>query len=146
MHMMLELPTIKINFLFKNSQNFNQTTHSRPQYTIVFIHNISLYFKCISSVKYVFKLSCHSHIMPFSAVWPKRFNAFTPKNCLHLVWKVEKMFTCSFKTSFFTLFTFQIGDLRPRFWSQFGKILFVSILYVISFSNFFETTLRPNWL
>ena len=52
---MLELPTIKTDFLFENSQDFNQTTHARAQYPIVFIQNISLYFNCISSVKYVFK-------------------------------------------------------------------------------------------
>ena len=68
---MLELPTIKTDFLFKNSQDFNQTTHARPQHPIVFIHNISLYFNCISSVKYLFKWSCHGHIMPFSEVRPK---------------------------------------------------------------------------
>ena len=62
---MLELPTIKTDFLFENSQHFNQTTHTRPQDPIVFIHNISLYFNCISSVKYFFKWSHHGHIMPF---------------------------------------------------------------------------------
>ena len=50
-HIMLELSTIKTDFLFENSQDFNQTTHARPQHPIVFIHNISLYFNCISSVK-----------------------------------------------------------------------------------------------
>ena len=68
---MLDLPTIKTDFLFENSQDFNQTTHARPQHPIVFIHNISLYCNCISSVKYVFKWSHHSHVMPFSAVQPK---------------------------------------------------------------------------
>ena len=57
---MLELPTIKTDFLFENSQDFNQTTHARPQHPIVFIHNISLYFNCISSVKYLFKWSRHT--------------------------------------------------------------------------------------
>ena len=68
---MLDLPTIKTDFLFENSQDFNQTTHARPQHPIVFIHNISLYFNCISSVKYLFKRSRHSHVMPFSAIQPK---------------------------------------------------------------------------
>ena len=68
---MLDLATIKTDFLFENSQDFNQTTHARPQHPIVFIHNISLYFNCISSVKYLFKRSCHGHVMPFSAVRPK---------------------------------------------------------------------------
>ena len=61
---MLDLPTIKTDFLFENSQDFNQITHARPQHPIVFIHNISLYFNCISSVKYLFKRSRHGHVMP----------------------------------------------------------------------------------
>ena len=65
---MLDLATIKTDFLFENSQDFNQTTHARLQHPIVFTHNISLYFNCISSVKYVFKRSHHGHIMAFSAV------------------------------------------------------------------------------
>ena len=68
---MLELPTIKTDFLFKNSQDFDQTTHARPQQPIVFIDIISLYFNCIGSVKYVFKRSSHGHVMPFSVVRPK---------------------------------------------------------------------------
>ena len=79
---MLELPTIKTDFLFENSQDFNQTTHARPQHPIVFIHNISLYFNCISSVKYLFKWSRHSHIMPFSAVQPKRVAGKVPTHIL----------------------------------------------------------------
>ena len=68
---MLDLPTIKTDFLFQNSQDFNQTTHARLQHPIVFMHNISLYFNCISSVKYRFKWSRHGHILPFSEVQPK---------------------------------------------------------------------------
>ena len=109
---MLELPTIKTDFLFENSQDFNQTTHARPQHPIVFIHNISLYFNCISSVKYVFKWSCHGHVMPFSALRPKQFNMPNQKmeyayferqeKCLRIVWNARffllfsnfKMATC----------------------------------------------------
>ena len=68
---MLELPTIKIDFLFVNSQDFNQTTHARPQHPTVFIDIISLYFNCTSSVKYLFKWSHHDDIMPLSAIQPK---------------------------------------------------------------------------
>ena len=68
---MLELPKIKTDFLFENSQDFNQTTpHARPQHPIAFIDIISLYFNCTSSVKYVFKWSHHGHVMPLSAVRP----------------------------------------------------------------------------
>ena len=41
---MLELPTIKTDLLFENSQDFNQTTHARPQHPIVFIHNNQFIF------------------------------------------------------------------------------------------------------
>ena len=57
MHIMWELPTIKTYFVFENPLDFNQATHARPQDPIVFTYNISLYFNCISSVKYVFKWS-----------------------------------------------------------------------------------------
>ena len=72
-HIMLELPTIKTDFLFENSQDFNQTTHARPQHPIVFIHNISLYFNCISSVKYVSRDCPSSPLCTRSvakALWP----------------------------------------------------------------------------
>ena len=100
MHIMLELPTIKTDFLFENSQDFNQTTHARPQHPIVFIHNISLYFNCISSVKYVFKWSCHGHVMPFSTVRPKH----KPKNSVCLVWKVGKVLMHILECQFFCSF------------------------------------------
>ena len=103
---MPELPTIKTDFLFENSQDFNQTTHTRPQHPIVFIHNISLYFNCISSVKYVFKWSRHGHILPFSVV--------------QLKWMVGKVpmrvFECRLFCSFH-FFTFKMAvyeaDLEP---------------------------------
>ena len=93
-HIMRELPTIKTDFLFENSQDFNQTTHARPQHSIVFSDNISLYFNCIISVKYVFKWSCHGHIMPFSAVQTKHH----PRKGL------EKFLCVVRNTSFFALF------------------------------------------
>ena len=89
---MLELPTIKTDFLFENSQDFDQTTHARPQQPIVFIDIISLYFNCIGSVKYVFKRSRHGHVMPFSAVQPK--------------WVVEKVSTCILECRLFCSFHF----------------------------------------
>ena len=93
MPIMLELPTIKTDFLFEKSQHFNQTTHARPQHPIVFIHNISLYFNCISSVKYVFKWSRHGHVMPFSVVQPKWMAGKVPMHAL------EYRLFCSFHFS-----------------------------------------------
>ena len=87
---MLELPTLKTDFLFENSQNFNQTTHARSQYPIVFIDIISLYFNCTSSVKYLFKWSRHGHAMPFSAVRPKHKPNFErQEKCLCIVWNAS---------------------------------------------------------
>ena len=91
---MLELPTIKTDFLLENSQDFDQTTHARPQHPIVFIDIISLYFNCIGSVKYVFKRSCHGHVMPFSIVRPKQVVGKVPTHLL------ECRLFCSFH--FFT--------------------------------------------
>ena len=99
---MLELPIIKTDFLFEKSQDFNQTTHARPQHPIVFIHNISLYFNCTSSVKYLFKWSRHGHVMPFSAVRTKHQPRKGQEKCLHVVWNAcfllfshFKMATCN---------------------------------------------------
>ena len=104
---MLDLPTIKTDFLFENSQDFNQTTHAIPQHPIVFIHYISLYFNCISSVKYRFKWSCHSHVMPFSEVRPKH----PPQKSL----KRGKSTNASSQIQdFFAFFNFPNGILREE--------------------------------
>ena len=136
-HIMLDLPTIKTDFLFENSQDFNHTTHARPQHPIVFIHNISLYFNCISSVKYLFKWSCHGHVMPFSTVRPKHR---PPKKS-----ETREKYQCVVTNSrSFAFFNFQNGVLQVGIWGRLWKIIFVSILHVISFCNYFKTTLRPN--
>ena len=101
---MLELPIIKTDFLFEKSQDFNQTTHARPQHPIVFIHNISLYFNCTSSVKYLFKWSRHGHIMPFSAVGTKHQPQKGREKCLRIVRN-----TCFLLFSHFKMATFKDG-------------------------------------
>ena len=65
MHIMLEFPTNKANFPFKNTQHFNQTKHAAPHLPIVFIDNIILYFNYVVFVLRVFKRSCNAHIMLF---------------------------------------------------------------------------------
>ena len=57
MHIMWELPTNKPSFLFKNTQDFNQTTDVGPQEPISFIDNINLYFNCLGFVQDDFKRS-----------------------------------------------------------------------------------------
>ena len=106
---MLDLPTIKTDFLFENSRDFNQTTHARPQHPIVFIDIISLYFNCISSVKYLFKWSHHVSSCLFLQYDPST----NPKNRVRLLQKVGKVLTHSSECSFlFALFNFQNGNLQ----------------------------------
>ena len=59
MHIMWELATNKPNFLFKNTKDFNQTTHVGPQEPIIIIDNIILYFNYLIFVQHVFKRSCN---------------------------------------------------------------------------------------
>ena len=54
---MWELPTNKANFILKNMQDFNQTTHVVPQDHNVFTDNISFYFYAIISIKNLMKKS-----------------------------------------------------------------------------------------
>ena len=63
MQIMQELPTNKPNFLFKHTEDFNQTTHAAAYEPIVFIDNISFDLKSLSSVQEVFKESCHGNDM-----------------------------------------------------------------------------------
>ena len=109
---MLELQTIKTDFLFKNSQDFNQTTHARPQHPIVFIHNISLYFNCISSVKYLFKWSHHGHVMPFSC---STTQAQTQKIEYAYFERQEKCLRMDRNASFLLFLHFKIATFEKRF-------------------------------
>ena len=59
MYFMQELPTNKANFILKNTQDFNQTTHVVPQEHNVFTDNISFYFYAIISIKNLMKMSCN---------------------------------------------------------------------------------------
>ena len=47
----------KLNFVFSNIQDFNQTTHTEPQEATVFTDDIILYFNCTVSVQDAFKRS-----------------------------------------------------------------------------------------
>ena len=51
MYSMQKLPINKANFIFKNTQDFNQTTHVEPQDPSIFTDNISFYFYPIISIK-----------------------------------------------------------------------------------------------
>ena len=58
MQIMQELPTNKPSFLFKQTEDFNQTTHVAPYEPIAFNDNLS-FFNSLSSVQMYWK----GHIM-----------------------------------------------------------------------------------
>ena len=60
MYFMQKLPTNKANFIFKNTQDFNQTKHVGLQDPNVFTDNISFYFYPIISIKNLMKQSHNS--------------------------------------------------------------------------------------
>ena len=60
MQIMQELPKNKLNFPFKNTQDFNQTTHVALQGLLVFIENITLCFICTHFIERVLSWLCHN--------------------------------------------------------------------------------------
>ena len=135
------MPTNKTNFLFKNTEDFNEATHGRPQDLIVFIHNISLYFNCLGSFENVFKWSCHGYIMHFSAVQPKQSKSFSKNYCLHIVWKGVKVFIHSFEGSLFCYF--YIPRWQWAIWNVHTCNFF--LLFYIVF-QFIVTSRRASYL
>ena len=136
---MLELPTIKTDFLFENSQDFDQTTHARPQHPIVFIDIISLYFNSIGSVKYVFqKVTSWSHHAFFHGTTQAR-----GRKSAYAHFGMQTILL-------FSLFMFKMAVYEGD--SECSNE-FTSISYVISLatsfkilSNSFDTSLRQNLL
>ena len=137
MSIMLELPTIKTDFLFEKSQDFNQTTHARPQHPTVFLHNITLYFNCISSVKYVSKWSHHGHIMHFSVERPKWMAGKVPMPLL------ECRLFCFFHFSHSKWWHMKLS--RNAQMSKYSFFISLAISFNI-LSNSFDTSLRQNLL
>ena len=109
---MWELLTIKTNFLFKTSQDFNQTTHAGPHLPIVFIDNIILYFNYLVFVLHIFKRSCNAHIPLFFSHFTvyayQTSEIFLKKNHLNYSFKKTHHFKDELtrpiiNTSFFTM-------------------------------------------
>ena len=74
MYFMQELPTNKANFIFKNMQDFNHTTHVGLQDPNVFTDNISLYFYPIIYKKNLMKQSHNGMSHYFNTV--RKFSKF----------------------------------------------------------------------
>ena len=72
MDIMQEWPTNKPNFLFKETQDFNNIIHIGPQEAIVFTDNISVYLDCFCSVQDMFKWLSNGHVIVY-AVEPQNF-------------------------------------------------------------------------
>ena len=75
MFFMWELPTNKANFILKNMQDFNQTTHVVPQDHNVFTDNISFYFYAIISINKFNENVMQWYITAIST-WSENFPSF----------------------------------------------------------------------
>ena len=106
MYIMLELPKIKTVLLFKNSQDFNQTTHGRPQEPIVFIKFIiSVY---VLTVLVLWNMFSNGHVKVTSCLFMQYDPSPNPKNSVYLVWKVGKVLMHSSKCQFFHISKWQL--------------------------------------
>ena len=86
----------------------------------------------------VVKWSCHGHIMPFSAVQPKRFNVPSQKIEYAYFERWEKCLCIVWNGSFLLFLHFKMAAYKSGLWGQLWKIIFVSISYVISCSDSFK--------
>ena len=110
-------------------------------------HNIPLSLFIISvyilTVLVLWNIFSNGHVTVMSCLFLRYDPSTHPKKSL----KRRKSTNASSRIrDFFAFFNFQNGVLREGIWGRLQKIIFVSILHVISFCNYFKTTLRPNWL
>ena len=110
-------------------------------------HNIPLSLSIISvyilTVLVLWNIFSKGHVTVTSCL----FLRYDPSTCPKKSLKCGKSTNASSRIrDFFAFFNFQNGVLREGIWGRLWKIRFVSILHVISFCNYFKTTLRPNWL
>ena len=110
-------------------------------------HNIPLSLFIISvyilTVLVLWNIVSNGHIMVTSCLFLRYDPSTRPQKSL----KCGKSTNASsWIRDFFAFFNFQNGVLREGIWGGLRKIRFISILHVISFCNYFKTTLRPNWL
>ena len=134
---MLELPTIKTDILFENSQDsirLHMQDHNIPLSLLI----LSVY---ILTVLVLWNMFSNGHVMVTSCLFLQYNPSTNPKNRVRLLWKVGKVLMCSSEWQFFALFTFQNGVLWEGIWGGLWKITFVSILHIISFCNYFKTLL-----
>ena len=110
-------------------------------------HNIPLSLFIISvyilTVLVLWNIISNGHITVMSCLFLRYDPSTHPKKSL----KCGKSTNASsWIWDFFAFFNFQNGVLREGIWGRLRKIRFISILHVISFCNYFKTTLTPNWL
>ena len=110
-------------------------------------HNIPLSLFIISvyilTVLVLWNIVSNGHVMVTSCLFLRHDPSARPQKSL----KRGKSTNASSRIrDFFAFFNFQNGVLQEGIWGGLRKIIFVSILHVISFCNYFKTTLRPNWL
>ena len=108
-------------------------------------HNITLSIFIISvyilTVLVLWNIFSKGHVTVMSCLFLRYDPSTRPKK----VKRGKSTNALSWIRDFFAFFNFQNGMLREGIWGGLRKIIFVSILHVISFCNYFKT-LRPNWL
>ena len=110
-------------------------------------HKISLFWLILSvyilTVLVLWNIFSNGHVTVTSCL----FLRYDPSTCPKKSLKHRKSTNASsLIRDFFAFFNFQNGVLREGIWGGLRKIIFISILHVISFCNYFKTILRPNWL
>ena len=109
-------------------------------------HNIPLSLSIISvyifTVLVLWNIFSKGHVTVMSCLFWVRPKYLPQKSLKH----GKSTNVLSWIRDFFAFLNFQNGVLREGIWGGLRKIRFVSILHVISFCNYFKTTLRPNWL
>ena len=110
-------------------------------------HNIPLSLFIISvyilTLLVLWNIVSNGHVTVTSCLFLRNDPSTRPKKSL----KCGKSTKASSRIrDFFAFFNFQNGILQEGIWGRLRNIIFASILHVISFCNYFKTTLRPNWL
>ena len=108
-------------------------------------HNIPLSLFIISvyilTLLVLWNIFSNGHVRVTSCL----FLRYDPSTCPKKVWNVGKVLMHRHEFEIFLIFQLSKWRLMRRDWGRLRKIIFKGILHVISFCNYFKTTLRPNW-
>ena len=129
----------QIRLIFSlRTQRFSIRLHMKD-HKIPLSSFIISHFNSLTTVKYVFELSHHGHIM-HSAVQCEQLNEFSKKNCLRVVWKAVKVFMHTSECRFFC------SLYIPKWWQLIKKYFHKYFVLIYIIFQFFETNLKQSCL